>query len=184
MSTPEGVICCSCFEILIVVINNFLKSLKFACRNKLYNHGEVLAEDLITSFLSYIKQVVDIGGVHSAALEINAGVLQGSILGPLIFLTFVIDLFHISYEPVMHADDNTFQCHAVCVQFYPKCSQKLRYSSKNMNKTFLDVHGVAHINDEIHHVHVYFYLFHEYCTFKYIFFYIDVGTKFSNQNFP
>ncbi len=43
-------------------------------------------------YLSGRKQMVDINGTYSSPAEINISVLQGSILGPLLFLCFINDL--------------------------------------------------------------------------------------------
>nr|CAH7761994.1 unnamed protein product [Callosobruchus chinensis] len=93
-------------------------------QSKLYNYGlRGKVKDLITSFLSSRKQVVDVDGAHSGALEIKVGVPQGSILGPLIFLIFVNDLSYVTDDLVMYADDNTFQCHG---KTHNECVQKLK----------------------------------------------------------
>lgn len=52
--------------------------------------GTVL--DLIVSFLSCRRIVVDVGGTTSSPYNVNLGVAQGSILGPLIFVIFVNDM--------------------------------------------------------------------------------------------
>ena len=47
---------------------------------------------VLSSYLSNRKQYVDIDGHKSSLLDIFSGIPQGSILGPLLFLVYVIDL--------------------------------------------------------------------------------------------
>ena len=51
-----------------------------------------IALKLFESYLSERSQKVTIAGVSSNWLNINSGVPQGSILGPLLFLIYIIDL--------------------------------------------------------------------------------------------
>ena len=74
-------------------------------------------------FKNYIngrQQYVEIKGMQSTMASINTGVTQGSILGPLLFLIYINDLYLASdsFTPIiMYADDttrlsnlNTFSC--------------------------------------------------------------------------
>ena len=62
--------------------------------------------DWFSSYLDKRRQRVVINGQHSNLLELNAGVPQGSILGPLLFLIYINDILqNISSEIFMFADD-------------------------------------------------------------------------------
>ena len=61
-----------------------------------------------SSYLSDRKQIVDINGVFSEIKSITCSVLQGSILGPLLFLCFINDFPNSTILKVlMFADDTT-----------------------------------------------------------------------------
>ena len=62
--------------------------------------------DWLASYLSGRSQKVVIGGEESSALHTNAGVPQGSILGPLLFLIFINDIVKVVQNPIfLFADD-------------------------------------------------------------------------------
>ena len=63
---------------------------------------------LLTDFLSKRKQRVVLIGQHSSWADIEAGVPQGSILGPLIFLVYINDLTKdLHSNPKFFADDTS-----------------------------------------------------------------------------
>ncbi len=64
------------------------------------------AHKCFTSYLKNRRQVVDINGKISIAKKINISVLQGSILGPILFLCIINDLFNSTdLLTLMFADD-------------------------------------------------------------------------------
>ena len=67
------------------------------------------ASKLIHNYLSHRKQRTKINSSYSSWEEILFGVPQGSTLGPLLFNTFVSDLFSVlnDVEFASYADDNT-----------------------------------------------------------------------------
>ena len=67
---------------------------------------------LIHSYLRKRKQSVRINSVYSSFHHIVSGVLQGSVLGPIIFNFYINDLFFFIKQPTIYnyADDNTLAC--------------------------------------------------------------------------
>ena len=64
--------------------------------------------NVITDFLSQRKQRVVLNGQHSSWTNIEAGVPQGSILGPLFFLIYINDLSDgLTSNPKLFADDTS-----------------------------------------------------------------------------
>ena len=74
--------------------------------NKLGITGSTLA--WFKSYLSERKQIVDINGTFSSEMEINCSIMQGSSLGPILFLCFINDFPSSTILKVyMFADDTT-----------------------------------------------------------------------------
>ena len=69
---------------------------------------------LISSLLSNRWLQVVLDGKSSQEYLVNAGVSQGSILGPTIFLLYINDLPHVIHNIAIYADDTTL---------YSKCDQ-------------------------------------------------------------
>ena len=81
--------------------------------NKLTFYGiHGVALDLIKSYLNNRYQFVEYDGVQSSMLPISTGVPQGSILGPLLFITYINDFPNASrlFNFIMYADDTTLSC--------------------------------------------------------------------------
>ena len=87
------------------------------------------ALNLIFDYLTGRKQRVKINSSFSSYLDIFQGILQGSILGPLLFNLFLCDLFLFVEEAdiTSYADDNTLY---VCSQNVDVTLEKLEEVGK------------------------------------------------------
>lgn len=85
-----------------------LKKLKFYCFSE-------NAIKLIKNYLSERTQFVNYRGAESSMQKMTMGVPQGSILGPLLFIIYINDLWKASesLEPICYADDTT------CTFYFP-----------------------------------------------------------------
>ena len=63
---------------------------------------------ILESFLTSRKQRVTINGLKSGWANVEAGVPQGSVLGPLLFLIYINDLSDILHSEVRIFADDTF----------------------------------------------------------------------------
>lgn len=105
---------------------------------KLFNFG--LTDTEINWFGDYLSgrtQRVSIDGVLSYSGEITAGVPQGSILGPLLFVIFINDLPKVltSSEILMYADDTVIFCKSTEVS---KIEQDLSRDLEKINEWMTD----------------------------------------------
>ena len=81
--------------------------------NKFKYYGVTgVANLLFQNYLFNRQQYVEYNGATSQKLKISTGVSQGSILGPLLFFTYINDLPSISnvLQMLMYADDTTLYC--------------------------------------------------------------------------
>ena len=78
------------------------------------------------SYLSNHKQYVSINGELPEPLEINCGVPQGSVIGPLLFLLYINDLRNISNELdfYLFADDTNIYYESNSIQDLEKTINK------------------------------------------------------------
>ena len=113
--------------------------------NKLNHYGiRGIANNLIKSYLSNRKQYVQIGDIKSSLLNINCGVPQGSVLGPLLFLIYVNDIANCNPNGLIRlfADDtNVFIENNQIESLYNDAEQVLIYLDKwfRANKLTLNI---------------------------------------------
>ncbi len=97
---------------------------------KLSNLGvRDMALDWFRSYLSNRMQKVDVNGHLSELLSISCGVFQGSILGPILFLCYINDIFSASdLATFLFADDTT------CLAENNNLSDLIDYVNSELNK--------------------------------------------------
>ena len=91
--------------------NNVLKGRVYLVINNTVTWGAfLLGVSLLESYLSSRKQQIKINGILSSWSDIQKGVPQGSILGPLLFNVFINDIFYFVKKGTLYnyANDNTF----------------------------------------------------------------------------
>ena len=90
-----------------------------------------ISNNWVKSYLSNRKQFVSINGYDSGLAQINCGVPQGSVLGPLLFLLYINDLNQaIKFCKVHHfADDTNLLYLAKSIK---KLNKLVKYDLKNL----------------------------------------------------
>ena len=91
-----------------------------------------VAQDWIRSYLHKRQQYVAYNGVISAKANIECGIPQGSILGPILFILYVNDLYRLSEKLsfILFADDTNM--------FYSDCNLKCTFKVINEKLTVLN----------------------------------------------
>jgi hypothetical protein len=102
--------------------NILLKKLK-----KMGVNGTVLS--WFSSYLSGRKQCVDIDGVLSDSNDIIISILQGSILGPILFLCYINDLHNVTDLLMLMFADDTF-----CLKSDYDINNLIAYVNREINK--------------------------------------------------
>ena len=111
--------------------------------DKLYHYGvRGIAHKLISSYLSNRKQFVYYDNeCYSAVEDINVGLPQGSVLGPLFFILYVNDIISCSessVEFILFADDtNIFIYASTSAELYCKANKVLRQLKSYIDANYL-----------------------------------------------
>ena len=97
--------------------------------NKLDRYGiRYKTHTWISNFIKYRKQRVAIGGEHSTWTEVMSGVPQGTVLGPLLFLTYINDLPNNIHSSIRLFADDCVLCREIKNELYSQELQKNLHS--------------------------------------------------------
>lgn len=102
--------------------------------DKLFRYGvRGLSLKLIQSYLTERKQCVRIDNQCSPLSKVEMGVPQGSVLGPLLFIIYMNDIFDMSKIVIAFADDTVFLS---IEDSWSKAEQQMNLSLNNINIWF------------------------------------------------
>ena len=110
---------------------------------KIENYGiRGIALDLIKSYISNRTQIVKIDEIKSNLTTVNTGIPQGTVLGPLLFILYINNIFSIKTNglPFCFADDTAFIFSGDCFNNLTKTvSDDFRLVKKYLNTNFLSI---------------------------------------------
>ena len=91
--------------------------------------------NLLLDYLTFRKQRTKVGSAYSKWSKIRRGIPQGSILGPMLFNTFIYDIFMIIEQSDIcnFADDNTLY---PCGKWLTEIKENLIFDTKGILNWF------------------------------------------------